>query len=63
MTIRNLISPKITISIKLISHPADENARGIAKAPVPTIKLKTYSIPTWTWKSHDFFLRMMILIL
>ena len=33
-------------SMRLSNHPALWNAPGIARAPVPTIKLKTNTIPT-----------------
>lgn len=41
-----IMANKITV-IRLSNHPEVENAFGIVRAPVPTIRLNMYIKPTW----------------
>ncbi len=48
----NLVNAKATIMNRLSNHPATEKALGIVRAPVPTIKLNTYTRPTCNGNEH-----------
>ena len=43
---------------RLVSQPASANACGIASAPVPTIKLKTNTSPTWQHTAMTVYVRV-----